>query len=146
MMPVVASPLAPHELPFAHALTGMTDPTPPSYWLWTTSHCSDCWRASSSRKWASESSKRQTPSRVIVAGRRTDVDLLFTDVHMPGRSTACRWLESRRALAGVHVLMTSGRERPAPAAIPASGKFMPKPYSPDELLRHVKALIRMRDS
>ena len=131
-----------------NALTGMTDPTPPLILVVD----DEPLLRLLAREFLEEMGFRvleapNAESALSLLEGRTDVDLLFTDVHMPGaidgmslaRKVGARW-------PGVHVLMTSGRERPAPAAIPASGKFMPKPYSPDELLRHVKALIRMRDS
>jgi two-component system, response regulator PdtaR len=73
---------------------------------------------------------------------RPDVKLLFTDVQMPGslngmelaREVHARW---------PHVLLviTSGRERPAPAEIPDDGRFVAKPYSGEQLLGQINNLM-----
>ena len=73
---------------------------------------------------------------------RPDVELLFTDVQMPGslngmelaREVHARW---------PHVLLviTSGRERPTRAEIPDDGRFLAKPYNAEELLGQVKDLL-----
>jgi two-component system, response regulator PdtaR len=74
---------------------------------------------------------------------RPDVELLFTDVQMPGslngmelaREVHARW---------PHVLLviTSGRGRPTRAEIPDDGRFVAKPYNAEELLGQVKDLLR----
>jgi two-component system, response regulator PdtaR len=73
---------------------------------------------------------------------RPDVNLLFTDVQMPGslngmelaREVHARW---------PHILLviTSGRERPMRSEIPDDGRFVAKPYSAEELLGQVKDLL-----
>jgi two-component system, response regulator PdtaR len=73
---------------------------------------------------------------------RPEVELLFTDVQMPGslngmelaREVHARW---------PHILLviTSGRERPTRAEIPDGGRFVAKPYSAEELLGQVKDLL-----
>ncbi len=60
------------------------------------------------------------------------VDLLFTDVKMPGRMdgmelaalVAATWPDIR-------ILIASGHIRPTPAEIPARSLFIPKPYTAD---------------
>lgn len=73
---------------------------------------------------------------------RPDVRLLFTDVDMPGslngyalaRIVDMRW-------PGIGLLVTSGKERPGPGALPKKARFLPKPYSPAALLNEVNALL-----
>ena len=82
-------------------------------------------------------------SALSLLERHAQVDLVFTDVHMPGaldgmalaRKVNARW-------PNMHLLVTSGRERPCASSFPDNGKFMEKPYSPDDLLRHVRELTQ----
>jgi two-component system, response regulator PdtaR len=73
---------------------------------------------------------------------RPDVNLLFTDVQMPGslngmelaREVHARWPR-------ILLVITSGRERPMRSEIPDDGRFVAKPYSAEELLGQVKDLL-----
>ncbi|MGI8841522.1 MAG: response regulator [Caulobacteraceae bacterium] len=59
-----------------------------------------------------------------------DLDVLFTDIDMPGRMDG---LELARLVCrlkpAVHLLLTSGTVRPSGGELPAAGEFIPKPYS-----------------
>jgi CheY-like chemotaxis protein len=67
----------------------------------------------------------------LLAGR-DPVDLLFTDVHMPGtldgfalaRTVAGRW-------PGTKVVVCSGHVTPTPGDLPAGAIFIDKPFSSD---------------
>jgi len=68
-----------------------------------------------------------------------EIDLLFTDINMPGDIDG---LELARR---VHVarpemglILTSGRERPTGAQIPDHGRFLPKPYSADVMINLIR--------
>lgn len=58
-----------------------------------------------------------------------DIDLVFTDVNMPGGLTG---FDLAKLLAGVHpdipVIVTSGRYHNADDSLPAGIRFLPKPY------------------
>lgn len=71
------------------------------------------------------------------------VDLLFTDVNMPGalsgfdlaRKVAERWPE-------ITIIVCSGASKPAPGDLPAKARFIDKPYSPtlvQQILRELQA-------
>ena len=74
---------------------------------------------------------------------RDDVRLLFTDIQMPGkldgmdlaRQVHARW-------PNVLLVITSGRMRPSRAEIPDDGRFVPKPYRPNDLLGQVNDLMQ----
>jgi CheY-like chemotaxis protein len=74
---------------------------------------------------------------VAVLEARRDINLVFTDIDMPGsmdglKLAACvrdRWPP-------VHIIITTGKARPA--TIPANALFIPKPY----LGRNVVAAMR----
>ncbi|QCQ98017.1 response regulator [Brevundimonas sp. SGAir0440] len=69
---------------------------------------------------------------LAVLEEHPDISVLFTDINMPGGQDGL-------ALAGavhdrrpdVRLIITSGREQPAPVDIPDDGQFVPKPYHLD---------------
>jgi signal transduction histidine kinase len=65
------------------------------------------------------------------------VDILFSDVVMPGEMDGCELAaEARRLRPGIRIVMTSGYargERAAGGAIPGEGTFLPKPWRPEGL-------------
>ncbi|MCP1469322.1 CheY-like chemotaxis protein [Sphingobium sp. OAS761] len=70
------------------------------------------------------------------------VDLLFSDIDMPGSMNgldlACvvheRWPR-------VRLVLTSGHHRLPEGQLPAQGKFLPKPWAQDVLVRQVRELL-----
>ena len=79
---------------------------------------------------------------IRVLENRPDVQLLFTDVQMPGafdglelvRRVHERWPHIR-------LVITSARARPHPSDIPADGCFIGKPYGGNDLLARFHGLI-----
>ncbi len=73
-----------------------------------------------------------------------EIDLLFTDVNLPsldGRALAQRAMVERPEL---QLILTSGRHRLSAEEIPDDGKFLPKPYSPRELMDLVQSELDQR--
>jgi CheY-like chemotaxis protein len=73
---------------------------------------------------------------------RSDIHVLFTDVNMPGSLDGldlARLVHERRP--GIKLLIASGQVRLNDNEIPDSGRFLPKPYNPDDILREVRNLI-----
>lgn len=71
----------------------------------------------------------------VLEGRSGKVEVLFTDIEMPGSMNGFT-LASRVAERWPHIrlVMTSGRWRPAVRDVPDHGKFVPKPYYADQVL------------
>lgn len=71
----------------------------------------------------------------------SNVQLLFTDVNMPGvidglalaRLVRVRWPH-------IAILIASGKRSPQPEELPAGSRFEQKPYSPDTIIRHAREL------
>ncbi|HEX2763120.1 MAG TPA: response regulator [Allosphingosinicella sp.] len=74
-----------------------------------------------------------------------EVDVLFTDVNMPGQidgiALACRAHRARPQLA---LVVTSGKQRIPDAELPDHGVFLPKPYGASELVRVVTTQLYRR--
>jgi CheY-like chemotaxis protein len=69
------------------------------------------------------------------------IDLVFSDVHMPGRMDGVTLAALLRASFGVPVLLTTGDpSRIAPSILEVAA-IMEKPYALDELGRCIEALI-----
>ncbi len=78
----------------------------------------------------------------VLAAEASKIDVLFTDVHMPGEldglalahHTLPRW-------PWIAQLITSGRARPAVNMIPPGSRFLPKPYRTGEIIEHMQQLV-----
>ena len=69
----------------------------------------------------------------ILEGRR-DITVVFTDIQMPGSMDG---LKLARAIRGrwppIKIIATSGLVDVGEKDLPEGGRFLPKPYHPDEL-------------
>ena len=71
----------------------------------------------------------------------SDVQLLFTDVNMPGaidglalaRQVRDRWPH-------IGIMVASAKRLPQPDGLPAGSRFEQKPYSPETVVRHAREL------
>ncbi|MBV8592912.1 MAG: response regulator [Caulobacteraceae bacterium] len=73
-----------------------------------------------------------------ILAHRSDIDVLFTDINMPGGMDGLELARVvHRTCPEVRLIVTSGAVRPAPGQIPDCGAFLPKPYSPDSIARAV---------
>ena len=73
-----------------------------------------------------------------------DITVVFTDIQMPGSMDG---LKLARAVRGrwppIKIVATSGLMNVAESDLPEGGRFLPKPYSPDQiagLLREITGL------
>ena len=78
----------------------------------------------------------------VLEARSDEVRVLFTDVHMPGSMDGMELAEQVHARwPHVRILISSGYARPHQDEIPDDGRFMPKPYHAETLVRHVHELV-----
>lgn len=89
-----------------------------------------------------EASTADEGMRVLKTNER--VDIVFSDVQMPGSFDGfelAQWL--RRERPGVKVILTSGVTRAASAAgeLCEDGPLIPKPYTPQQVERRIRALL-----
>ena len=77
----------------------------------------------------------------ILKGMAEKVRVLFTDVHMPGTMDGLGLAEYVHLhWPWIVLLVTSGRDRLQKSDIPDDGKFIPKPYTPQQMAEKVRAL------
>jgi CheY-like chemotaxis protein len=70
-----------------------------------------------------------------VLDRNDDVDLLFTDVSMPGEMDGLGLVQRVRSVSpNMALLVTSGHGAPDPAALPEGSLFLAKPYTAHALV------------
>ena len=74
---------------------------------------------------------------------RTDIDVLFTDVHMPGTLDGLALAQiAARDHGHVSLIIVSGRERPDPAVLPAKAVFFAKPYEARHIVEQIHAHLQ----
>jgi CheY-like chemotaxis protein len=65
---------------------------------------------------------------------RSDIHVVFTDVHMPGSMDGLKLAHAvRNRWPPIKIIVTSGREKVAEQDLPAGGRFVAKPYDPTEI-------------
>lgn len=78
----------------------------------------------------------------VLEARSDEVQVLFTDVHMPGSMDGMELAELVHARwPHIRLLISSGYARPGPDEIPDDGRFVPKPYRAATLVRNVHELM-----
>jgi CheY-like chemotaxis protein len=78
----------------------------------------------------------------ILTGRN-DVRVLFTDIQMPGEFNGMELAHRvHEQWPNVLLLITSGAAPPLQADIADLGHFLPKPYTPDQVVKEIRDLGR----
>lgn len=79
---------------------------------------------------------------LAVLDQSPGIQAVFTDIQMPGRLDG---IDLARQVADRHpeiaVLVTSGRSYAAPDDLPASSRFIPKPYMPRAVARILREIM-----
>lgn len=79
----------------------------------------------------------------MLEARSDEVQVLFTDVNMPGSMDGMELAEQvHERWPHVLLLISSGYARPRPDEIPDHGRFVPKPYIGATLVRHIHEMMR----
>lgn len=75
-----------------------------------------------------------------------DIDVLFTDIDMPGEMNGLMLAqEVRTRWPNVAIVVVSGHHRPTPGQLPDRGKFLPKPYVQDAVMRALRETMDKMD-
>jgi CheY-like chemotaxis protein len=79
---------------------------------------------------------------IAILERRFDITVVFTDIQMPGSMDG---LKLARAVRGrwppIKIVATSGRVGVSQDDLPEGGRFVPKPYSPNQITGVLRELI-----
>jgi two-component system, response regulator PdtaR len=71
----------------------------------------------------------------------SDVQLLFTDVEMPGAIDGLALAKQvRDRWPHIRIVITSAKRQLQPDELPAGSRFELKPYGPDAVIRHAREL------
>lgn len=71
---------------------------------------------------------------------RDDIDVVFTDVNMPGSMSGLQLAEIiRQRWPSIGIIVTSGMVRPTKGELPGEAGFIPKPYD----IARVSAFIKL---
>jgi two-component system, response regulator PdtaR len=71
-----------------------------------------------------------------------NVQVLFTDIDMPGTMDGLGLAESvQQRWPHISLLIASAYHRPHPEQIPDDGRFVPKPYCSDDVVRQIRDLM-----
>ncbi|MET0375804.1 MAG: response regulator [Rhizorhabdus sp.] len=71
---------------------------------------------------------------VELLNRHPEVDLLFTDINMPGLDGVKLAERAIKLRPQIRLIVASGREYRTDQSLPDNGKFLPKPYGPAQLV------------
>lgn len=78
--------------------------------------------------------------RILEADRT--VDLVFTDIDMPGSMDGLRLSALiRDRWPPIRIIMTSGKTPPSGLALPGGSRFIAKPYSSDGLIQTMRHML-----
>ncbi len=74
--------------------------------------------------------------------RNPNVQLIFTDIDMPGTMDGLRLAAFvRDRWPPIRIIVTSGNHSPAASVLPEDAPFMGKPYDPKEVSRAIRRMI-----
>jgi CheY-like chemotaxis protein len=73
---------------------------------------------------------------------RPDIRVIFTDIQMPGSMDGLRLAHAVRARwPPIKIIATSGHGNVPISDLPEGGRFVPKPYHPEEIARTLRELV-----
>ncbi|MEO8320032.1 MAG: response regulator [Bradyrhizobium sp.] len=79
---------------------------------------------------------------IAILGQRSDIRLVFTDVHMPGSMDGLKLAHFvRDRWPPVKIVATSGHARISEQDLPQGGRFLPKPYTALQIADTMHELI-----
>ncbi len=80
---------------------------------------------------------------IAILAARSDIHLVFTDVHMPGSMDGLKLAHFvRNRWPPIKIIATSARVRITESDLPEGGRFLPKPYSAADIAATLHELIQ----
>src|SRR5471032_2134505 len=85
---------------------------------------------------------RNADEAIRILERRNDIKAIFSDIRMSGLMDGLKLAHAVRGRwPPIHLILTSGMNVPDGAKLPANGRFIRKPYSPEQIARALKELF-----
>lgn len=79
---------------------------------------------------------------IAILERRLDITVVFTDIQMPGSMDGLKLAAAvRNRWPPIKIVATSGHVKLGAGDLPEGGRFLPKPYSPTEIVKTLRELI-----
>ena len=79
---------------------------------------------------------------VVILEGRSDIAAVFTDIQMPGSMDGLKLASLiRERWPPIKILAASGNPSIVPDALPTGGRFLRKPYTPDQIADALRELI-----
>jgi len=73
---------------------------------------------------------------------RPDIHVMFTDLEMPGSMDGLKLAHAVRGRwPPIKIIATSGRVNVRTTDLPDGGRFLPKPYGPEEIVGTLRELV-----
>jgi CheY-like chemotaxis protein len=73
---------------------------------------------------------------------RPDIHVIFTDLEMPGSMDGLKLAHAVRGRwPPIKIIATSGRVNVRTTDLPDGGRFLPKPYGPEEIVGTLRELV-----
>jgi len=78
---------------------------------------------------------------IVILGDRLDITVVFTDIQMPGSMDGLKLAAVIRGRwPPIKIVATSGFVNVRQDDLPEGGRFLPKPYSPEQIVRTLREL------
>ena len=85
---------------------------------------------------------RNADEAIKILERRDDIQAIFSDIRMSGSMDGLKLAHAVRGRwPPIHLILTSGMNVPDGAKLPANGRFIRKPYSPEHVAAALKELF-----
>ena len=82
---------------------------------------------------------------IRVLETRSDIRLVFTDVHMPGSMDGLKLAHAaRNRWPPIKIIVTSGRGQVSEQDLPEGGRFIAKPYEPTQITDNTQVYAKRR--
>jgi two-component system, response regulator PdtaR len=85
---------------------------------------------------------RNADEAIAILERRRDIHVVFTDIQMPGSMDGLRLAHFvRHRWPPIKIIATSGHVQITEDDLPEGGRFLPKPYTHNEVARTIRELV-----
>jgi two-component system, response regulator PdtaR len=79
---------------------------------------------------------------ILILENRSDIRIVFTDIHMPGSMDGLRLARAvRDRWPPIKLIVTSGQTTVSEGELPTGGRFFSKPYQPSEISHVMNEMV-----